>query len=143
LTFKNSERSVKTGVGGGNEPGDGGVIMQNAFEEIREQIHEIRNLLSPIDLKLDNLDHKITISRIAFESKTAELDAKIAANLSRLSEHDVKISEHSDEIAQQSERLKRIEQFLKLPQNTEKSAAAPVREDKANPAIIPPQTPPA
>jgi hypothetical protein len=115
--------------------------MQNAFEEIREQIHEIRNLLGPIDLKLDNLDHKITISRITFESKVSELDGKISANSSRLSEHEVKISAHSDEMALQSERIRQIELFLKMPQNAEKHSAAPVHEDKANPAVIPPQPP--
>jgi chromosome segregation ATPase len=117
--------------------------MQNAFEEIREQIHEIRNLLGPIDLKLDNLDHKITASRITFESKVSDLEGKISVNSSRLSEHEVKISEHSDEIALQSERIRQIELFLKLPQSADKHAAAPVREDKTNPTIIPPQAPPA
>ncbi|HSY43511.1 MAG TPA: hypothetical protein VK811_06335 [Candidatus Acidoferrum sp.] len=115
--------------------------MQNAFEEIRDEIHKIRNLLGPIDLKLDNLDHKLTVSRITFESKALELDGKIAKNSSRVSEHEIKISEHSDEIALQSERLRRIELFLKMPQDTEKHSAAPVREDKVNPSVIPPQTP--
>jgi chromosome segregation ATPase len=116
--------------------------VQNAFEEIRDEIHKIRNLLGPIDLKLDNLDHKITASRINFESKAAELDAKNEANLLRISQQAIQISEHADEIAQQSERLRRIEQFLKMPQSAENPAPAPVREDKANPAVIPPQTPP-
>jgi hypothetical protein len=115
--------------------------MQDAFEEIREQIHEIRNILGPVDIKLDNLDHKITASRITLESKISDLDAKNAANSLRLSEQAIKISEHSDEIALQSERLKRIELFLKVSQSAEKSAAAPVREDKANPGAIPPQKP--
>jgi hypothetical protein len=99
--------------------------------------------LGPIDLKLDNLDHKITISRITFESKVSELDGKITATSSRLSEHEVKILAHSDEMALQSERIRQIELFLKLPQNADKHVAAPVREDKANPAVIPPQLPPA
>jgi chromosome segregation ATPase len=116
--------------------------MQTAFEEIREELHKIRNLLGPIDLKLDSLDHKITVSRITFEAKASELDGKIASNSSRLSDHEIKISSHSDEIAQQSERLRRIELFLKMPSDTEKHSAAPVREDKVNPAVIPPQTPP-
>lgn len=115
--------------------------MQNAFDGIREEIHAIRNLLSPIDLKLDNLDHKITASRITFESKTSELETKVAANSLRLSEQATKIAEHSDEIAEQSERIKRIELLLKMPQNSEKNAPAPVHQDKANPAILPPQTP--
>jgi uncharacterized protein (DUF3084 family) len=115
--------------------------MQNAFEEVRQQIHEIRNILGPVDLKLDNLDHKITASRITLESKASDLAGKISNNSSRISEHEIKISEHSDEIAQQSERLKRIEQFLKI-QNSEKHSAAPVHEDKAKPNIAPPQPPP-
>jgi chromosome segregation ATPase len=114
--------------------------MQNAFEEIREEIHQIRNLLGPIDLKLDSLDHKITASRITFESKVSELDGKIAVNSSRLSEHEIKISEHSEEMALQSERIRQIELFLKMPQAGEKH---PVREDKVNPAVIPPSAPPA
>jgi chromosome segregation ATPase len=117
--------------------------MQNAFEEIREQIHAIRNLLGPIDLKLDNLDHKITASRMTFESKVSDLGSKIAANTSRISEHELKISEHSDEIAQQFERIRQIELFLKMPWNPEKHSVAPVHEDKANPVVIPPQNPPA
>jgi hypothetical protein len=117
--------------------------MQNAFEEIRDEIHKIRNLLGPIDLKLDNLDHKLTVSRITFESKASELDGKIAQNSSKLSEHEIKLSEHSDEIALQSERLRQIELFLKLPQGADKHPAAPVHEDKAKPAVIPPQIPPA
>jgi chromosome segregation ATPase len=117
--------------------------MQNAFEEIREQIHAIRNLLGPIDLKLDNLDHKITASRTTFESKVSDLGSKIAANTSRISEHELKISEHSDEIAQQFERIRQIELFLKMPRNPEKHSVAPVHEDKANPVVIPPQNPPA
>lgn len=117
--------------------------MQNTtFEEIRDEIHKIRNLLGPIDLKLDNLDHKISVSRITFESKTSELEAKIAANSLKISEQTLRISTNSDDLAQQSERIKRIELFLKIPQSVEKQVAAPVHEDKLNP-INPPQTPPA
>jgi hypothetical protein len=115
--------------------------MQNAFEEIRHEIHAIRNILGPVDIKLDNLDHKITASRIAFESKTSELDAKLAANTSKISEHSLKLSEHSDEIFKQSERLKQIELFLKIQQNVLKTAPAPVHEDKLNASILPPQSP--
>lgn len=115
--------------------------MQNAFEEIRHELHHIRNILGPIDIKLDNLDHKFTVSRIAFESKTSEQDAKIAANTSKISEHSLKLSEHTDEIVKQSERLKQIELFLKIQATASKAAPAPVHEDKANPAVIPPSPP--
>ena len=99
--------------------------MQSTFEEIRDEIHKIRNLLGPIDLKLDNLDHKITVSRITFESKTSELEAKIAASSLKLSECAFRVSTNSDDIAQQSERIKRIELFLKIPQSTENQRLRP------------------
>jgi hypothetical protein len=116
--------------------------MQSTFEEIRDEIHKIRNLLGPIDLKLDNLDHKITASRISFESKTSELEAKIGANTLKISEQGLRISTNSDDLAQQSERIKRIELFLKIPQTAEKQVPAPVHEDKTIP-VIPPSAPPA
>jgi Trm5-related predicted tRNA methylase len=103
------------------------VFVKDEFEQIRDQIHEIRNFLWPLELKLESLDHQVTKSRIFFEAKASELESKIAQNAS--------------EIALQSERIKRIELLLKIPQTVEKSAQAPVREDKANPGILPPQTP--
>lgn len=115
--------------------------MQNTFEQIREQIHEIRNMLGPIDLKLDNLDHKITVGRISFEAKTADLEAKIATNSLRITEQWNRISENSEEIALQAERIKRLELFLKISPSLEKSQAAPVHGDKLNPSLSPPQKP--
>jgi hypothetical protein len=120
-------------------------VMPDAFEQVRQQIHEIRNFLAPLDIKLDNLDHQITASRIAFESKTSELDAKVASNSLRITEQAVKIGEHAAAIQLQSEQLRQIRLFLKMPE-TETTVMAhpptPVREDKDNPAILPPQTPP-
>lgn len=115
--------------------------MQDTFEQIRQQIHEIRNYLGPLDLKLENLDHQITVSRITFESKTTELDAKISVNSQRVAEQGIKIDLQADELARQSERIKRIELLLKMPQVVEKQVQAPVREDKLNPDILPPQNP--
>jgi Trm5-related predicted tRNA methylase len=93
--------------------------MQATLEQIRQQIHEIRNFLSPLDLKLENLDHQVTASRIKFESKTTELEAKISVNSLRTAEQAVKIDEHSDELVRQSERIKRIESFLKMSQRND------------------------
>jgi len=116
-------------------------MMQDAFEQIREQIHELRNYLGPLDLKLENLDHQITISRISFEAKTTELEAKLSINSQKVAEHGIRIDQYSDELARQSERIKRIELFLKMPSVIEKQTQAPVREDKLNPDILPPQNP--
>ncbi|HEV2318527.1 MAG TPA: hypothetical protein VGV18_02170, partial [Verrucomicrobiae bacterium] len=60
--------------------------MQNTFEDIREQIHEIRNMLGPIDIKLDSLDHKITAGRISYEARTSEIETKIATESVRVAE---------------------------------------------------------
>lgn len=116
--------------------------MQNTLEEIRNELHSIRNILGPIDLKLDNLDHKILAGRMSFETRTSELDARIAANALRISELAVRDEDHSEEIAQLSERVKRIEVFLNVPRTVDKTAPSPVREDKAVPEILPPQAPP-
>ena len=119
--------------------------MQDAFEQIRQQIHEIRNFLAPLDIKLENLDHQITVSRIAFEAKASELDAKVTSNSLRITEQAVKIGEQAAQIQNQSEQLRQIRLFLKMPEVVMADPAhppTPVREDKENPAILPPQTPP-
>ncbi|HEX3627389.1 MAG TPA: hypothetical protein VH280_18440 [Verrucomicrobiae bacterium] len=87
--------------------------MQNAFKEVVEQIKEIRNLLGPIDLKLDKLDDKITAERLSFEAKAADLYSMIADSALKIDKQWEKISEHSDELAEQSARLNRIESLLK------------------------------
>ena len=119
--------------------------MQDAFEQVLEQIHQIRNFLAPLDIKLENLDHQISVSRLAFESKASELDAKVASNSLRLTEQAVKINEHAAEIRTQAQQLRQILLFLKMPE-TETTIAAhpptPVHEDKENPAILRPQVPP-
>ena len=110
--------------------------MKTEFEQIRQQIHEIRNFLGPLDIKLENLDHQISKSRLTFETKAAELESRIAIN--------------SSEIALHSEQIRQILTFLKLPvaalsaqsaSNVENRGAAPVHEDKQNHGEIPPQTP--
>ena len=112
--------------------------MQDVFQEIREQIHEIRNLVGPFDLKLSALDHQISASRVFFEEKTAALESRVA---SRLNQQDMKIADLLDGQSQLSERIRRLEQTLETPAKPEKSAAAPVREDKKTPGILPPQSP--
>ena len=70
--------------------------MDAVFEEIRRQIHEIRNFLGPLEIKLESLDHKISRSRELFELKTSKFETTI--------------TDHS-------KRIRQIELFLKLPQN--------------------------
>ncbi|MGH7939776.1 MAG: hypothetical protein ACREE6_15700 [Limisphaerales bacterium] len=89
--------------------------MQNAIEDIRQGIREIRHLLGPIDVKLGNLEHKIVANRVTSESKMSELDARISVNALRISEHAVKSQEHTGQIATLFERMKQLEGRLKLP----------------------------
>ncbi|HTR41841.1 MAG TPA: hypothetical protein VMH87_09525 [Pseudomonadales bacterium] len=111
--------------------------MKTEFEQIREQIHEIRNFLGPLDIKLENLDHQISKSRLSFETRAAELESRITMN--------------SSEIALHSEQIRQIQIFLKMPAIAQSAqsvpvkdnrAAAAVHEDKQNPGELPPQKPP-
>lgn len=94
--------------------------MDNQFEQIREQIHEIRNFLGPLDIKLDNLDRQIAKSRFSFESKASELESRMV--------------EQSAELALHAEQIRQIQIFLKMPQVIER----PVREDKQS-SLKPPE----
>jgi hypothetical protein len=110
--------------------------MQDTFEQVREQIHQIRNYLSPLGLKLDNLDHEIVSSRKIFETRAGELEAKVSLTSLRVTEQEMKIDAHSEELALQSERIKRIELLLKVQKSIEK-AHGPVHEDKLSPELPP------
>lgn len=118
-------------------------MESDAFKEICDQIHDIRNFLSPLDLKLASLYEQVNEGRALFNSKSSEFETKINATNHRVNEHAVRIDEHAALIAEQSERIKRLELLLQKEQHTEITTQAPVREDKLNPAILPPQTPPA
>jgi hypothetical protein len=93
--------------------------MQNAVEEIRDGIQEIHNLLGPIGLKLDNLDQKVSVSKFIFESKAFELEARIVANVARISEQASKSQEHSSQIASLFEQVKSIQGRLRASRQPE------------------------
>jgi hypothetical protein len=90
------------------------VIMQNAIEDIRQGLYEIRHLLGPIDAKLGHLEHKITTDRVSSGGKLSELEAKIAVNALRISEQAAKSQENSSQIASLFEHLKWIENCLNV-----------------------------
>jgi hypothetical protein len=93
---------------------------------MKTEIEGIRDQLREVDLKLENLDLRIIANRMAMDTRTITLETE-------MSMHAFQISEHSSEIALHADRLQQIELLLKLTHGTEKSAAAPVREDKQNP----------
>ncbi|HEX3625943.1 MAG TPA: hypothetical protein VH280_11015 [Verrucomicrobiae bacterium] len=94
--------------------------MQNVIEDICRGIDEIRNLLGPINLKLQNLDHKVTENRISVELRTSEFDVRIAANALKISEQATKSQEHSHQIASLWQRVQWIEARLNAPKRPEK-----------------------
>lgn len=116
--------------------------MENVFVEIKAEIHEIRNLVGPFDLKLANLDQKISESRIFFEEKTAAIESKLMVTTVRVDENTSELSDLLGEVKQLSQRVRAIEVVLKLPPGQAQKKGIPVHEDKLNPAILPPQNPP-
>lgn len=112
---------------GGNNKHIHRLFVKDEFDEIKEQIHEIRNFISPLDLRLENLGHQIEKSRLSFELKTTQLENKIA--------------EHSTELAQHTEQIRQIQLFLKMPVPAPARLASPVRGDELSPPDLPPIPP--
>jgi hypothetical protein len=88
-------------LGEGAEVGKISYWVKEQFEQIRDQIHEIRNFLGPLDLKLEGLDYQITRSRLSFELKSLELENQLA--------------QHSTQIDQHSEQIRQIQLLIKMP----------------------------
>jgi hypothetical protein len=95
--------------------------MQNVVEDIRQGIDEIRNLLVPMNLKLQNLDDKITQNKRSFESRISEFEARSEENALKISEQVIKSQEHSRLIASLFERVQWIEVSLNVPKRPGKA----------------------
>lgn len=96
--------------------------MQNVVEDIHQGINEIRNLLGPMSLKLENLDQKISESRTSFQSRWSEFEAKLVANTLNISEQAIKSEEQSRRIASLFERIQWMEATLNVPKRPEKES---------------------
>jgi hypothetical protein len=83
--------------------------MPDIFDEVRKQIHEIRNLVSPVYLKMADLDMRIVEMKHVFEEKTLTLESKLLGVLFRLDKQDVKIADIRAAQEQLSERITRME----------------------------------
>lgn len=94
--------------------------MQNIVEDIHQGINEIRNLLGPMNLKLENLEQKISEGRTSFQSRWSEFEAKIAANTLSISEQAIKSQEQSRQIASLFEWLQWMQTTLNVPKRPEK-----------------------
>ena len=79
--------------------------MSDNFEEIRKQIHEIRNLSAPFGLELANLKEQMAQERSLFEEKLAQIESMILNN--------------SFKIGDLLEKVKRMESKSKIPPESE------------------------
>jgi hypothetical protein len=108
--------------------------MENTFEEIRREIHDIRNFLWPLDVKLAGLDHQIAEMRVFLDERFGGVESRLLVYKFKFEEQDVKMAAFS-------ERLERVELALQTPPKAAGQQTLPAREDKTNPEILPPQTP--
>ena len=100
------------------------IQMAQVFEEIRQQIHEIRNLINPFDLRLASLDAQIAASKTLFAERTATLEVRVMATAFRLDEHAGKIEDILENYNQLSDRVKRLEAEMVLCRKPPQSSGA-------------------
>lgn len=104
--------------------------MQDTFQEIRQQIYEIRNQCAPLELRLTNL-----------EEQMAELRACIARVEATLSADSFNSKTLEREAADLRERVACIEVERQFPRKSAPAIALPAREDKERPRTPPPTSP--
>ena len=86
------------------------LIMKDFFEQIRQQIHEIRNIVGPVNLKLADMEHQLTTTKTFLEEKTLSLESRLFAALIRLDNQDMRIADILAGQKKLSERMNRFEQ---------------------------------
>lgn len=79
------------------------------FEQIREQIHEIRNIIGPVHLKLADMEHRIVTSKAYLEERTLSIESKLLAAIFRLDKQDKAIADIVVGQQRMVERVKRLE----------------------------------
>ena len=82
--------------------------MENTFEEIRRQIHDIRNFLAPFDFKLASLDERIAAMRLSIDERLGGFESKLLVS-------SFKVEEQGLKLADLCERVRWIELILKIP----------------------------
>lgn len=100
--------------------------MPHVFEEIRQQIHEIRSLMAPFDLRLANLDAQITASRAFFEERTTALETRVMATAFRLDVQGDKIEAILDNYGQLSARVLQLEAEIKHCRKLDPGTTSPM-----------------
>lgn len=85
--------------------------MQNTFEEIRKQIHDIRSFLGPFDMKMASLDHRITELRVFLDDKFVEYESRLTGTA-------FKVEDLWDRVGW-------IEEILKIPSRPARKSPPP------------------
>ncbi len=106
--------------------------MTDIFQEIRDQIHDLRNEMAPVDFKLANLAVEIEECRTVFEEKAMELEAKVFAQ-------SLKVEEQGTRISNILERLQWIELALNISPKLDPGNPLPVNGEKVT--HLPPLSP--
>jgi hypothetical protein len=99
LTFQYWVTKIGSWARGGSGKIDSFVDMQEAFQEIREQIHEIRNIVGPVHLKMADLEMRIVEMKHSWEESAFKLESKVIGALFRLDQQDAKIAAILERIA--------------------------------------------
>lgn len=115
--------------------------MEDVFENIREQLHEIRNIVGPVDLKLSNLEHQFARTRTLLEERNIAIESRLSATIIRTDEQTSQISDVLEQNARLSERVRRIELILKIAPIPDDGKPLPTHEDKAKSLKLPPPGP--
>jgi hypothetical protein len=84
--------------------------MNDVFEQIRQQIHEIRNIVTPVDLKFAFLEGKIDDYKSSLEEAGRALESKLLANIHRLDNQDIKIADIVGALERLAQRVRQLEQ---------------------------------
>ena len=100
--------------------------MENTFEEIRKQIHDIRNFLAPFDLKLASLDERIAKMRLSLDEHLRALEAKLLAS-------SFKAEEQALELMDLLDRVNWIEMALKIPPRSTRKSPWPPESESPDP----------
>ena len=95
--------------------------MAQVFEDILQQIHEIRNLIDPFDQRLANLEAQIAANRKSFLERTAALEIRVMASTYRLDEQTGRVEDILENYSQLLGRVKRLEAAITLCQKPEKT----------------------
>ena len=73
--------------------------MKDIFDQIRDQIHDVRNIVGPVVLRLDDMQNQITGISASVEEKISVFESKLMVALFRINEQQAKIAELTERVS--------------------------------------------